>query len=366
MIRKLLLTAAVLPLTACSATDLATSTQRLRQANQAAQVASGVASTVAPKDTEAVPEAVSLADAEPITGEAFDVTLKRVRGKAKAVTAKPRIAVVGYNVGAITKSRAVASTRGGFTRNSAKTSMTLLLAGIDDAVLQDVADEAYSDLVSRLTAAGFDVVGAEEMQSAPGIENILPGEAAYDGNLQRGNGNGRIRVAGPHALGASDYNALGRTTFNGNKMAKAGGALDAALLFPNLSLGFAQTESSGNAMFARKARVEGGAMFHVDPATKIDLVYSKKGRYADGWASWQTKDWAGTDAAFAEVAKTDSSNNALAVGLSKALGAGMGSNSKSEYTVVADPVRYKALALRAAKGVNTALVAEMLAARSGS
>lgn len=366
MIKKLLVTAAILPLAACSATDLATTTQRLRQADQAAKVASGVAATVAPKEVEDAPASVTLADAAPITSDAFDVTLKRVSGKAGAVNAKSRIAVVGYNVGAIHKSRAVASTRGGFGRSSAKASMTMLLAGVDDALLQDVADEAYGDLVARLTSAGFDVVSPEEMKTAPGAEKILPGDAAYDGDLKRGNGDGKIRVAGPHALGVSDYNPLGRITFNGNKMAQAGGALDAVLVFPNLSLGFAQTDGSGNAMFARKASVEGGALFHVDSATKIDLVYSKSGRFADGWASWQTKGWAGTDEAFAEVAKTGSSNNALAVGLSSALGTSMGSNSKSEYTVVADPERYKALALKAAKGVNAALVAELAAGRSGS
>ncbi len=204
------------------------------------------------------------------------------------------------------------------------------------------------------------------MKTAPGIDKILPGEAAYDGDLKRGNGDGKIRVAGPRMFGVSDYNPLGRVTFNGNKMAQAGGALDAVLMFPNLSLGFAQTESSGSSMFARKASVEGEAQFHVDPATKIDIAFSKKGRFADGWASWQANGWAGSDEAFAEVSKTGSRSNALAVGLSSALGTPMGSNSSNEYTVVADPARYKALALKAAKGVNASLVAQLAAARSGS
>jgi hypothetical protein len=335
-------------------------------ANDAANIASGAAATFAPGETAPAAETADLSEAAPISEDALAVPLKKAKGKASAFAAKPRIAIAGYNIAAIVKSRAVATTKGGFTRSSASASMTMLLAGVDDALLQSVADEAYADLISRFAAAGIDAVPANELMAAEDAAKILPGEARYDGDLKRGNGDGKIRVAGPRATGVSSYNALGRTTFNGNIAAKPSNALDAVLLFPNLSLGFAWTGGSGNAMFARRASAEGGAFFHVDTASKVEVVYSKSGRFVDGWATYAIKDQVGADAAFAVVDKTGSSNNALAVGLSSALGANMGARSKSEYTVTADPERYKALALKAARGFNAALVAEVVAARGGA
>ncbi|MEZ5894350.1 MAG: hypothetical protein R3C58_14560 [Parvularculaceae bacterium] len=365
MIRKVLLAAAVLPLAACSATDLATTTQRLRQADQAAKVATGVAATVSPEEKQTAPDAVTLASAAPISAEAIETPLKKIRGKESIVNQKPRIAIAGYNVAAITKSRSVATSMGTLTRSGAKTSMTMLLEGVDDALLTEIADAAYADLVAQFAAEGIDVAPLSEITAADADKKIFPGEAAFNGDLQRGNGDGKVRVAGVSGAGVSNYAPVGRITFGGNGAVKPAGALDAVMLFPNLCLGFAQTSGSGTKMFGSSARVEGGAMFSVDPASKVEAVYSN-GRFLDGWATWGLKETIGVADAFAEVSKTGSSNNALAVGLSSALGTGMGANSKSEYTVVADRERYKALALKAAKGMNAALVAEVVAARSGS
>lgn len=365
MLRKLFFAASLIPLAACSATTMTQTANKLRMANNAANIAGGLAAA-ARDGGEAAPADADLSAAAPISEEALAVPLRKMKGKASALAARPRIAVAGYNVGAIVKSRAVASTRGGFRRSSASASMTMRLAGVDDALLQTIADAAYADLVARLSAAGIDVVTADELRTSDGVEKILPGEASYDGDLKRGNGDGKILVAGPAATGVSSYNGLGRITFNGNIAAKPSDGLDAVLLFPNLSLGFAWTGGSGNAMFAKRASVEGGAFFHVDTATKLEAAYSKSGRFVDGWATYGVKENVGAEDAFAVVTKTDSSNNALAVGLSSALGAGMGSRSSSEYTVAADPERYKALALKAAKGFNAAIVERVVAARSGA
>lgn len=365
MIKKLFIAAAMLPLAACSATSIAQQTQRLRQADQALKIGAGAVATVAPKDVEAAPESVTLANAEPISGEAIFAPVKRVRGKASSLTAKPRIAVAGYNIAAIVQSRAVASTSGGFTRNSARTSMTMRLAGVDDALLQEIADAAYADLVTQFAAAGIDIVPLSEISAAEGAAKLFAGEPAFNGDLKRGNGDGKVRVAGVSATGATSYSALGRTTFNGNAIAKPSGALDAIMVFPNLCLGFAETSGSGNRMFASKAHVEGEAEFMIDEASKAEIAYSS-GRFLDGWATLQLKENVSAPEQFATVAKTGSRNNALAVGLSSALGSNMGSSSSSEYTVTADPERYRALALKAAKGFNASLVAEFKAARNGA
>jgi hypothetical protein len=68
----------------------------------------------------------------------------------------------------------------------------------------------------------------------------------------------------------------------------------------------------------------------------------------------------GIDDPYGTLEKASERDNSAAVGLSHALGLGLGSNSGESYFVVADKQRYELLAV---KGFNKALVAQIKSAK---
>jgi len=143
---------------------------------------------------------------------------------------------------------------------------------------------------------------------------------------------------------------------------KSSAALDAIVVYPNLAIDFAWTSGGGQTMLNRNISVDAGARFALDQMSTFVALYSKDGRFVDDSATFGIEEDLGVDDSFATVVAEGSSDNSGSVGLSKALGFGMGSKKGSKYIVDADPERYEALAMNAARGFNTALVERIKAA----
>ena len=297
-----------------------------------------------------------LAAATPIESNPMPVTLDASYGSNAVFAMRPKIAIAGYNIGAFQTAKVTSSTT---REQGASVSMSLQLAGVDEALLTAIAEAAYSDLKSQLTAAGIDVIDAATLLAAPEAKEIKRSSKPVDGKPLRGGIPDKILVVGPKESGVVSSFGLIPKGFNGNVGDQASAALDAIVIYPNLALNFAWTSGGGKSMLKRSVSVDGGTRFSISSISNIHSVYSKDGRFVDASVKLDASEDIGVDDVFASMQLEDSSNNSGAVGITNALGFGMGSRKGSTYTVTADPERYKALALNAAKGFNKALVEQI-------
>ncbi len=301
-----------------------------------------------------------LASAPAITGSEIQVPLQKASGDLDILAKRPALAIAGYNVGAFMD----ASISGSTTRmQGAAVSLDMELAGVDDALLARVAAAGYADLVARLNAVGVQVVEAHELFAAPEAEEITRLSEAQTKTLMDGRGKKHLRLAGMPNVGVIKpfSQVMGFGGYNVGDQASH--ALDAVVVYPNLILDFAWTAGGGQKMFSRKASVDGGVRFSVDQFSQIAALYSKGGRYADGMVTLNLKADHGVDTPFATASLAKTTDNTAAVAVSNALGVGMTSRKGSVYTVAADPARFEALALQAAKGFNSAFIQQVMAAR---
>lgn len=292
---------------------------------------------------------VSLADAPDIKEAPLAVSLKAVSGKVGLFSARPKIAIGGYNIGAYLTDKVTSRTYAG---DGAKVSMNLQLEGVDAAMLTRIADAGHADLIAKLRAAGIDVIDAPSFFQSPEAQEIKRSAEPVEGGTPK-----KILLVGPKGVGAAltPYSLITKG-FNANIGDQASSALDAIVIYPNVALDFAWTSGSGSSMFNRKVNVEGGMRFALDQTSNCWGVYSKDGRFVDGSIMLTPEEDIGVDDAFATLGQAESRDNGLAVGLSHALKLGMGSNTGDSYIVAADKGRYELLAMNAVKGFNQELV----------
>jgi len=149
----------------------------------------------------------------------------------------------------------------------------------------------------------------------------------------------------------------GLSEIGGNALAKLGAELDAVLVQPTIVLDFANMKA--NRTIGNKATSSAELAFSLDPMSTIQ-VYASQGKGL-AWLTYGTKKGASSDAPFAILGEKDSKSNSLEQGLGAALGMGVRNKKTVTQSVVIDSDRYEALALSAAKGWNTAFVAQVAA-----
>lgn len=391
--KKLFITAAVLPLlaaglTGCSASGITKAAQMVDQARKVQKTAKTVENVTgqdmgliadplnmegraeAKYAEEQAESAALLAEAEPIETAPMAVAMRKTSGKTSVLSLKPKLAIVGYNVAAFTEGKVQGTARGGLFGNSQGASSTLELVstGIDAGLVQRVADAASEDLVAQLTLAGFDVVDPYGVSQAESNVVMKAGGAPEERKLTTYKGEKmNAIIAGPTTYGFRLVNSgvakggFGALSENaGNKPAKLTEELGAVLIQPTIVLDFANMKA--NRTIGRKATSNAELSFSLDPMSTVQ-VHSSKGRGLN-WLTYGTKKGASSDAPFAMLGEKDTSTNALEQGLGAALGMATRAKKKTTQAVIIDPVRYEALALSAAKGWNAAFVEQVVAARS--
>lgn len=299
---------------------------------------------------------------EAIAAPGLNVQMRRTRGGANVFAGRPKVALGAYNVAPFITTRVSASS-GGLITAGARVRMDYELAGVTPEMMVRVADAAHADLVAQLTAAGFEVIPANEVAQNANVGPLRSSEPTFEGE-EPGTGS-KLMAFGPTGVGAVSAWGVGRMGFaNMNGLARLSHELDAVILLPNLVLDFTETSGSGRNNWRERASAQGQARFSVDPLSKAEAFFSRAGRFADGWGTLQVTAPAWSDAPFATVEQITESNNNLAVALSAVLGAGMQSSRREGYVVNADPAAYEALALQAARGFNAALVEQIRQARA--
>jgi hypothetical protein len=292
-----------------------------------------------------------------ISNTPFQVKLKG-EGQARTVTSKTKVAIAGYNIASFTEAKVTARSNGLLGGSGARATMAFSQTGITPEIISEIATAGYEDLVAQMEAAGLQVVPMDTVKSHPNSGS--GGIGTYD---RQGSffGNDFI-LRGPRNLGGTGYFALGAGFYNANSFAKVSSDNDAILVFNNLTLNFVDLQSSGNQMLSNRASVGGTPKFILEPYALSSVTYSRDGRYMDGAYNFRLERLV-IDEPFASMENVRNTNNNLGVLVSAAMGVGMASTSRRDNVVAVDPERFKALALSAARGYNTALVEKLTAMR---
>src|SRR5690349_14468916 len=118
-----------------------------------------------------------------VSATAQDFPLKMTGGHASQFKGRGRLAIPSYSINYIIAQKASAA--GGV---SVKAKSTTILAGIDEATMRKIVDEAFADLKTQMTAAGLPLASDAE---AAGVLSTS-GTVLTPGNMYRGGDGGIV------------------------------------------------------------------------------------------------------------------------------------------------------------------------------
>ncbi len=287
----------------------------------------------------------------PKTVAPFPVELKTSGGKY--LKGRPRIAVPGYALGFARQYKASATAAGrGSDITPRSTKVVTNLIGLDAALEQKLADEAYADLVMRLKAAGFDVVPSAETQAAPHLQSIQRPRTASGHDVAKSwvaFGADEAPLVRGYALdpGLSTSAAL-------IAMGQVSKELDAVVILPSLMIEHLGFETSGHSLYRGSASVDAELGFRLAQSFTPFIWGNERGGSMGG--VFTVKGYESPEAFGVMYPLQDRSDD---VALHNAFAeSGFGSIYRQSlvYGVEVVPERYAALTRAAFQGANQALV----------
>jgi len=281
----------------------------------------------------------------------------------KVSAKRPRILVPTYAL-ALVRTGKVSAFGGGAGSQMAgrRTSITTALVGVDDLLPEQLAEEAYQDLVSRLKAAGFDVVSPEEIAASPEIERLqLVGQGTK--------GVSGMSVYGPRSAPLRTGHPYTSATLSSSRSAivfsDMSAELDALVLTPQLALDYQLLEGTGQRTYVGSAQVEAKVWFNVLSGSGAHFVYGqRKGLGSGPYGGFLMDGHHGSAEPFGIMYEVDDRSDSVALSNAFAT-AGLGSLYRQSqiYAVEVSPERYAALVRAAFQGLNMSIVAELKKAR---
>jgi hypothetical protein len=310
--------------------------------------------------------AFAMAWAVPLGAQEFPV---KMTGQHNAhFKGRSRIAVPSYAINYIIAQKASAS--GGV---SVKARSTTILAGIDEATMRRMADEAFADLKAQMKAAGLPLASDAEAASVLSTS----GTVLVPGNVQRG-GDGGIVIgkgikkqfvsfgataapltelfqAGGKVGGLGALGKIGAT----NKLNRPGEAIDASLIFPSLTIDFAESEVAVSRTLAggKRASASNEVQFSIRAESPVNIQNPAKMGYGTPGMMRPAKDYP-SKTPFATVEGSSGSSSQTNWG--SLFDDGMVKNSS---LVTADPVQWAELVRAAYRSYNAAIVAAIVQVR---
>lgn len=281
----------------------------------------------------------------------------------KVSTKRPRILVPTYAL-ALVRTGKISAFGGGAGSQMAgrRTTITTALVGVDELLPEQLAEEAYQDLMSRLKAAGFDVVTPEEIAASPEI-----GRLQVVG--QRTKGVSGMSVYGPRSAPLRTGHPYTSQTLSSSRSAMAfsdmSAELDALVLTPQLALDYQLLEGSGQRTYVGSAQVEAKVWFNVLSGSGANFVYGqRKGLGSGPYGGFLMDGHHGSPEPFGIMYEVDDRSDSVTLSNAFAT-AGLGSLYRQSqiYAVEVSPERYAALVRAAFQGLNMSIVAELRKAR---
>lgn len=288
--------------------------------------------------------AVSTAEAATVNpGKVIDMAVVKNQFKKNS-----RVAIAGYQVSFVTHNKATAHAMNALGSGTAKASIETFLGNVDEALMKQIANEAYLTFVQKLKEAGIEVVPWETVKASKAYAQLElhPQQKGYSVKFQ--GADYAVIPAADFPLWFNNYDGLaggkgGRK--NHVVMNDLGRELDALVIQPSLAVDFAYLDTSGG-KFAKRASVEALNGMLIVPAASVfwagqggGLSYAK---FVDGfWAEGATGTWT----------KAGASNNAALVKGLLGLGIDIGpASSKKAIVLDADPVIFKQKTLEVLAG----------------
>lgn len=282
-------------------------------------------------------------------------------GHAALFKGRGRIAVPSYSINYIVAQKASAA--GGV---SVKANSTTILAGIDEATMRKVVDEAFADLKHQMAAAGLALATDAE---AAGVLSAS-GTALAPGNTYRGGDGGIVIGKGIKkqfiSFGATaapltelfqpggkigGLGAIGKIGST-NKLNAPGEAIDATLIFPSLTLDFAESEVSVSRTLAggKRASASNDVQFSIRAESPVNVQNPAQRGIGTPGTMRPVKD-ASTNIAFSTVEGGTGATSQTNYGSLFDDG-----TIKNSSLVVADPAKWTELARAAYRAYNAAIV----------
>lgn len=250
-----------------------------------------------------------------------------------------RVVIAGYQASFVTHNKATAHAMNLLGSGTAKASIETFLGNVDQALMKQIADEAYATFVQKMQEAGVEVVPWETVKASKAYAQLEthPQQKAYTVKFQ--GATYAVVPAAEFPLWFNKYDGLAGgkgSSKNIKVMGDLSKELDASVIQPSLAVDFAYLDSSGG-KFSKRASVEAQNGMLIVPAASVfwgsvpgGLTYAK---FTDGfWAEGATGQWT----------KAGASNNAALVKGLLGLGIDIGpASSKKAIVLAADPVVFK-------------------------
>lgn len=259
-----------------------------------------------------------------------------------------RVAVAGYQVSFVTHNKATAHAMNLLGSGTAKASIETFLGNVDQALMKQIADEAYAAFVQKLEESGVEVVPWETVKASKAYAELErhSQQTAYTVKFQ--GATYAVIPAAEFPLWFNKFDGLAGGKGSGKNvkiMAELSKELNAVVLQPSLAVDFAYLDTSGG-KFSKRASVEAQNGMLIVPAASVfwgstegGLTYTK---FLDGfWAEGATGKWT----------KAGASNNAALVKGLLGLGIDIGpASSKKAIVLDADPAVFKQKTLELLEG----------------
>ncbi|MGJ8651311.1 MAG: hypothetical protein ACSHX4_13205 [Opitutaceae bacterium] len=289
-----------------------------------------------------------------------------------------RVVVGGFRVAFILSNVASASEDNGLLNmgNSAGSGMKTIhqdrtvkmekiLYGIDEADMQAITDQAYNDFVQKLQASGLEVLPASTFLNSPQFAEIDQTPAPYkkDSGWFRPND---IHVYSPTTLplwfGHFDANGYGDkgalSLGNWKKVNKFSGDNNVIVLIPQLTINFADMQSSGRRSMFKKASVKAEDIIHFTSNNTCMLAfYSKAGAPSGDLGATALEDNYHVPGKFAVNYLVDETDNATWVNsMTRLTGTSGNIHSSETWAVVANKNVFKQYTAAGGGVINSAFI----------
>ncbi len=261
----------------------------------------------------------------------------------------------------------------------ARSRLTVTLAGVDEADMRALTEEAFADFKTRLAAVGFAPLPAAEIKAAIEASGTAyaPGNRDFKG-IGAGITIGKSVRKAYVAYGAQEAPLIEdlNSVVPGNSLSVIGGLgklnqlsgpakkLKALLITPSLVIDFANSDAkTGSDFLGRKKAVSSSDVgFTVVSSSKAGLMTpSNDGRFTTPGGMGLTKDYR-VATPFATVAVGEGKVRALSV--KSVVDSNYSINDTVRGDVIAvDPVVWKGLVRSAYQAFNAAIVAELVKAK---
>ena len=299
--------------------------------------------------------------AAPLAAQTAPIPLKMAGQHSSQFKGRTKVAIGSYGINFIVSQRATAVAGVGLNAR-----VETGLQGVDEATMRRLANEGFADLKAQLAAAGITLATDDEVRGVI----TSSGTRLLPGNVDRGGDGGMVIgkgvkkqfvtygadgapltdqfVSGGKVGGLAALGKIGAT----GKLNKPGEAIDATLIFPLLTVDYADSEAKVGRTFtgAKRGSVETNVAFGIRVESPINVQNPAKLGYGTPGMFRPSKD------VFIDAPFTRGAAGLTATATNAALNMDRNSDSQSG-AVVVDLPAWIGLVQQAYRAYNAAIVA---------